>query len=121
MSSPRRHTWLISSGLHPIPGQLKTRPYGSKLLFGKRGEVRPPMPRQGKDTEQRLAVPWTQSPGTYPELPGVTSTQHRIHQLPAPDTCYLLHIYPHTQLCLLLGCCYDLRLVCVLNATLGLA
>ncbi|XP_045043058.1 voltage-dependent calcium channel gamma-2 subunit [Desmodus rotundus] len=53
-----------------VPAQLKIRPYGSRLLYGKKGEIDPSETQRSKVTEKRLAVSQTQSLGTIQKPPG---------------------------------------------------
>lgn len=43
-------------GSAQVPAQLKTQPYGSRLFFGKKGEVNPSKTQGSKVTEERPAV-----------------------------------------------------------------
>ena len=47
-------------GSTQVPGQLKSRPYGSRLLFGRKGEVSASKTQGSRVTEERLAVSRTQ-------------------------------------------------------------
>lgn len=69
-------------GSTQVPAQLKTQPYGSRLFFGKKGEVSPSKTQGSKVTEERPAVAWAQSPGAHPRAA-------RCHQLSVQDSLHL--------------------------------
>lgn len=84
---PCRHTWLRSSGLHPAPDQLKTWPYGSKLLARKKRRSVLPGPK-GTESHREVSVPWTWHPETHPKA--ARYRQHTAHNsLPTPPPCPL--------------------------------
>lgn len=92
---PHRHTWPPASGLHPVPVQLKTRPYGRCSFLGEKRGGQSHHDSGGKVTGERLAASRTQSPGTYPQATGVASILLTTHLLslsacpppPPPMTC----------------------------------